>query len=138
MIASLRVEPAGFVMAFAARPGTVGTARRLAGVLLERWGFGDDVTGRAQLAVTELLTNVARHAAVPDCTLHLQPVRDGVRIAVADEDPRLPVVREPSWDSESGRGLFLLTHSVDAWGGEQRRTGKSVWVLVRPGPADAA
>ncbi|PLW64836.1 ATP-binding protein [Streptomyces sp. SCUT-3] len=121
----------GFLLSFSAAPSAVPPVREAVRAVAETWGLGG-LADAAQLAVTELVANVARHAASPDCSVLLRPVRDGLYAEVGDTDPRPPVVREPDWDSESGRGMFLLAHTVDAWGVVPRRpVGKSVWFVLR-------
>nr|WSY55487.1 ATP-binding protein [Streptomyces sp. NBC_00886] len=51
-------------------------------------------------------------------------------MAVADRSPILPAwYTEPDWDTESGRGIFLIASVADQWGvtPRQGRRGKQVW-----------
>ncbi|WP_274558108.1 ATP-binding protein [Streptomyces spiramyceticus] len=115
----LAVDPQGFAR-----------IRRIVGAYLRYWGR-DELVPPAAMCVTELLTNVHRHAGSAACVLVLQTSSSGVRIVVSDESPALPVVREPDWFAESGRGMFLLSSTVDAWGADPTREGKDVWIEFR-------
>lgn len=115
----LRAEPRGFAV-----------VRRQVRAQLLRWDR-EDLTYSAAMCVTELLSNVHKHVASPECELTLLAIEDGVRAAVADGDPRLPVAGEPDFRAESGRGLFLLSQMVDDWGAEATSDGKQVWFELR-------
>ncbi|WP_406127570.1 ATP-binding protein [Streptomyces sp. NBC_00989] len=84
----------------------------------------------ATLRVTETLATVHRHVKSPECEPRLRTLPEGgVRVAVADRSPELPVrYTEPDWDTESGRGVFLIASMASQWGvtpGQGRR-GKQV------------
>ncbi|WP_432141145.1 ATP-binding protein [Streptomyces sp. bgisy084] len=103
------------------------------------WGELDDA---ASLCVTELLSNVWKHADSDECVLLIQPSVCALRIVVSDNSPRFPVVRAADACSESGRGLFLVTNAADAWGVTVNSSGggigKDVWVEFRPQSKRAA
>ena len=84
----------------------------------------------AELGVTELLANVCKHAS-GDCELLVREMPDGILVGVTDFDNRLPVVREPSHDEESGRGLCLLMSVMDQVAVEPLLYGKQVWFRIR-------
>jgi anti-sigma regulatory factor (Ser/Thr protein kinase) len=90
--------------------------------------------------VSELLTNALRHAAPqpgdPSWPLGQGRVRLGllsvsyvVLCAVADPSPQAPVLRQPDWLDESGRGLHLVGSLCDDWGycATPALGGKVVW-----------
>lgn len=80
------------------------------------WGLPLDPA--AQL-IAELSTNAATHGRVPgrDFRLLLYVVADTLRIEVTDTcDDRLPTLRRPTPDSESGRGLLVVDTLADRWG----------------------
>ncbi|MFK4274029.1 ATP-binding protein, partial [Streptomyces milbemycinicus] len=56
---------------------------------------------------------------------------NGVHAAVSDTESALPVVKEPDFLSESGRGMFLLSKTADEWGTDLTPTGKTVWFTLR-------
>lgn len=87
----------------------------------------------AAMCVTELLSNVHKHARSPECVLTFHRITDGIRISVIDGEPAMPVVCEPDHLSESGRGLFLMTETVDEWGAVPIVGGKEVWFVLRKG-----
>ncbi|MEU8887304.1 ATP-binding protein [Streptomyces sp. NPDC048442] len=94
------------------------------------WGW-DQVVDAAAMCVTEMLSNVNRHAGSDECVLLLQASPSRVRIVVSDTSPELPVVSVPEWDSERGRGMFMLSETADAWGAEPTDSGKDVWIEFR-------
>lgn len=53
-------------------------------------------------------------------------VPSGVRVAVKDSHPDLPVLQQIS-DDEHGRGLLLVDALSSSWGVDARPPGKSVW-----------
>ncbi|WP_414169175.1 ATP-binding protein [Streptoverticillium reticulum] len=119
------------------RPQGLAGVRRILGAHLRLWGR-DELTAPACLCTTELLSNVAKHAGSPDCVLTLQRLPDGVRVTVSDSSSRLPVVLEPDWFSTSGRGMFLLSRTADAWGADPTLSGKDVWIELRARSKEAA
>ena len=119
-----------FRLSLRADPREFAVVRREVRAQLRLWGR-DRLTYNAAMCVTELLSNVHKHVASPECELTLLAVEDGVRAAVRDSDPALPVVSEPDFYAESGRGLFLLTQTVDDWGARPVPDGKEVWFVLR-------
>ncbi len=121
-----------------------------------RWGVADRSHDVASV-VSELLTNALRHAlpaelaAPPDGTaswpanpgrirLGLLCAGHGVLCAVADPSTAAPVLRQPDWLDESGRGLQLVASISDSWGycATPGQEGKVVWATFtatrRPQP----
>ena len=109
-----------------ADPEMVGQARAYTRQVLARWGmsrFDDDAT----LIVSELLSNVQRHAGSTG-TLELRRIGDTLRISVTDRSSRHPrVVAGTSATAATGRGMKLVTAVAGAWGVRPRGTGKTVW-----------
>ncbi|GAA3864087.1 ATP-binding protein [Streptomyces sedi] len=92
------------------------TWRRTIAQVMRSWGASDAAVEIARMGLSELLANVVRHVAVPRCRLLVLCLDGRVTVAVADRSPEMPTVREPSWDAESGRGLWLLHEMADAVG----------------------
>ncbi|MFG2719141.1 ATP-binding protein [Streptomyces sp. NPDC048416] len=120
-----------------ALPSRIGQVRRIVSAQLRYWHL-DPLIDEAALCVTELLTNVHRHAE-PDkmCTVEIELLLDRLTISVHDHDPTLPAVRKADALATNGRGLSLIASVSEAWGvrplGE---SGKTVWfTLAAPAPA---
>ncbi|MBD0739324.1 ATP-binding protein [Streptomyces sp. CBMA29] len=102
-------------------PAAVHAARAHTRRTLSAWEVKDDVIDDAELIVSELATNSVQHVRSPEgggshFVLTLCRLPTTLRICLADEDPRPPVVREPTDDGTGGRGLFLVSELSDGWG----------------------
>ncbi|MET7313196.1 ATP-binding protein [Streptomyces sp. NPDC005134] len=118
-----------------ALPSRIGQVRRIISAQLRYWHL-DPLIDQATLGVTELLTNVHRHAQ-PDktCTVEIEFLLERLTVSVHDHDPRLPTVREADASSTSGRGLALIAAVSESWGVRPRgRAGKVVWFTL-PAPS---
>ena len=113
-------------MELQALPSRIGQVRRIVSAQLRYWHL-DPLIDRAALGVTELLTNVHRHAQ-PDklCTVEIELLLDRLTVSVHDHDPRLPRVR----DAEPAR--HLRTRPRHGRGGE-RELGCAAERRVREG-----
>ncbi|MER5461724.1 MULTISPECIES: ATP-binding protein [unclassified Streptomyces] len=122
-----------------ALPSRIGQVRRILSAQLRYWHL-DPLIDQAALGVTELLTNVHRHAE-PDkmCTVEIELLLDRLTVSVHDNDPRLPAVGDADLFATSGRGLGLIAAVSDSWGVRpEGETGKIVWfTLSTPPPAVA-
>ncbi|MFK4688349.1 ATP-binding protein [Streptomyces pristinaespiralis] len=120
-----------------ALPSRIGQVRRIISAQLRYWHL-DPLIDQAALGVTELLTNVHRHAQ-PDkmCTVDVELLLDRLTVSVHDHDPRMPTVRRPGSSATSGRGLALIAAMSESWGVRpQGDSGKVVWfTLPAPSPA---
>lgn len=85
----------------------------------------------AALVVTELVTNALLHGTAP-VVLRVERMDGGVRFAVHDTNPRLPVRPRPSTDGLTGRGLALVAALATGWGIEPDESGKTVWAELGP------
>ncbi|WP_406332361.1 ATP-binding protein [Streptomyces sp. NBC_00203] len=104
----------------------------------------------AELLTSELVTNAYRHSTGP-ATLRLRALGGArLRLSVWDANPHIP----PPFDKRpgplhpvpaeagGGRGLFLVCHYADAWGGYPLgddlfgRGGKLLWCEVEAPAAD--
>ena len=105
------------------------TARHVATSLLHGWGFHDDEwIGRAQVVVSELVTNAVVHSGGSRLSLELRADHGRVTIAAIDQSAAAPRPREP--DDTSGRGLWLVKEMSAAWGVDGHNGGKRVWAQV--------
>jgi anti-sigma regulatory factor (Ser/Thr protein kinase) len=121
---------------------SVGTARDFGLATLRRWTVADRADDIA-IVLSELLTNALRHGA--DHPAHpvrvalVQPARF-VLVVVADPGRQVPVLKEPDYLAESGRGLHVVNALSDTWGCTMPTdAGKAVWALfsvrfTRPRP----
>ena len=103
-------------------------ARRMTRHTLGLWELGDLVPD-VSLLVSELVTNVVRHARTPATVMLC--VTDGMlEVAVGDEAAQLPVPGASSeFDSarEGGRGLQLVDRIAAEWGVRRDGGSKRVW-----------
>lgn len=107
-------------------PTGVRAARRTTSEVVGLWAGRAGVADDACLVVSELVTNALRHSR-SDAVLRLLHQGDFIRVEVADEDTRLPVLLAPDQQSLSGRGLALVAALATLWGAERSDTGKTVW-----------
>jgi anti-sigma regulatory factor (Ser/Thr protein kinase) len=113
-------------------PQSVGAARDFGLATLRRWTVADR-TDDIAVVLSELLTNALRHGA--DQPAHpvrvalVQPARF-VLVVVTDPGRQVPVLREPDYLAESGRGLHVINALSDTWGyTTPTDVGKAVWAL---------
>ncbi|MET7905780.1 ATP-binding protein [Streptomyces sp. NPDC005336] len=121
--------PQRYELRLRVHPQTLAEVRRAVGARLRLWGRGELITA-AGMCVTELLSNVHKHTASPECVLTLENLRYGIYAAVSDTESALPVAKEPDFLSESGRGMFLLSKTAHEWGTDLTPTGKTVWFTL--------
>ncbi|MFD7909208.1 ATP-binding protein [Streptomyces sp. NPDC059752] len=130
------------VVELQALPSRIGQIRRIVSAQLRHWEL-DPLIDRAALGVTELLSNVHRHAQ-PDktCTVEIELRLGRLTVSVIDSDPRLPVVHRTRAETleTCGRGLALVEALSEAWGARERPDGpgKAVWFSLTAAPARAA
>ena len=95
-------------------------------------GVGEDDRWRAELIVTELVTNAVRHGPGGPVEIEIEAGGNGVRGEVADPGPGIRHYdlerRRPT--EEGGRGLFLVDALSDSWGLSDDRS--RVWFEVAP------
>ena len=85
----------------------------------------DDTAAELMLALSELATNVVKHAGTP---FEVVVDTDGrARIEVEDSSPRLPVPNRPAPWATSGRGLAIIDELCDRWGVHVAQNAKCVW-----------
>lgn len=118
-------------MELQALPSRIGQVRRIISAQLRYWHL-DPLIDQAALGVTELLTNVHRHAQ-PDksCTVDIELLLDRLTVSVHDHDPRLPTVNQADSLATSGRGLALIAAFSESWGVRPiGSAGKAVWFTL--------
>lgn len=109
-------------------PEAMEPVREIVRVLLRMWRKSD-LEFAIELGVTELLTNVVKHAP-GDCELLVRETPGGILVGVTDFEDRLPDVKEPDDEAEGGRGLFLLSCLTDELQAQPLLRGKQVWFRV--------
>jgi anti-sigma regulatory factor (Ser/Thr protein kinase) len=124
---------------------SVGAARDFGLATMRRWTVADR-TDDISIVLSELLTNALRHGAEqparPVRVALVQPAQF-VLVVVSDPGRQVPVLREPDYLAESGRGLHVINALSDTWGcTTPTDAGKAVWALFtvrftqpRPVPA---
>ncbi|MGV9559410.1 ATP-binding protein [Streptomyces sp. NPDC003522] len=151
--------PTELALSFTSTPRGARLARLFVAHCLDSWGHPYDghVNETLALITAELCANAVRHGRVPGRNFHvrLTAEADGGRLRVEVSDTRAerrPAVTAapsaPDAESETGRGLLLVTALADDWGVTDRRggPGKTVWAVVdtdtassgRPGTARQA
>ncbi|MFJ7280618.1 ATP-binding protein [Kitasatospora sp. NPDC098663] len=120
---------------FTADEAEVPLARHAARAQLAGWGWDPD-SDRVYdvlLILTELMTNVLRHASQPGApvVVRLDETGGDCRVGVLDARPDLPLPQTPVACGERGRGLLLVRHRADATGVTTTATTKKVWASVR-------
>jgi anti-sigma regulatory factor (Ser/Thr protein kinase) len=85
------------------------------------------VESAVRLLVSELVTNVVRHA-VTQGELVISRHVDGIVLEVRDGREALPRWRRAEPDDEGGRGMFLVDQLAAEWGVRALpEGGKAVW-----------
>lgn len=101
-----------------ATPHAPTTAREALRQVAAECGVDRDQCWRAELIVTELVTNAVRHGPGGPVELAIETGGSGVRGEVRDPGPGIrhhELVRRRATE-EGGRGLFLVDALSDSWG----------------------
>ncbi|MDI5971075.1 ATP-binding protein [Streptomyces sp. SL13] len=109
-----------------ADPAAFTDVRRLVALHLSRRGF-TDLEFRVTQYLAEMLSNVVKHSGGLTCVVSLSTSSTSVRLVVGDFSPELPVLQQPDWAAESGRGMYLISELADENGAERSGSGKNVW-----------
>jgi PAS domain S-box-containing protein len=105
--------------------------RRFALDALTEWGDLEHVGDPVQLIVSELVTNVIRHASGHEATVRIERHDHCIVVAVVDPDATPPRVTRSAPDDEGGRGLHLVDAVADRWGTRHLASGgKVVWCEI--------
>ncbi|MFF8100880.1 ATP-binding protein [Streptomyces sp. NPDC016640] len=99
---------------------------------IRRWNaeLDDEVEHTASLVISELLTDAVQHAGTGRILLATRLTGTVLRIEVCDSSPLLPQPGLPDDDSETGRGLLLVSALADRHGAEPPPTGKRCWAEI--------
>jgi anti-sigma regulatory factor (Ser/Thr protein kinase) len=105
-------------------------ARRFVRELLVSWGL-PDLTETVELLVSEVVTNVVRHART-DGSIVVTRSPSGVRVEVSDSAGGEPTPLSPEPRQPSGRGLAIVDAMATRWGVATAPdgSGKAVWFEV--------
>ncbi|MGW0276976.1 ATP-binding protein [Streptomyces sp. NPDC003006] len=113
----------------------MGRLRREVRNTLSQWGAAT-VAAEAELAVTELATNIVEHVGQgAAATLVLEPRKDRLRLELHDRSHLVPSVGSGGCDKECGRGLHLVAAMSLDWGTVLTASGKAVWCEISLEPA---
>jgi anti-sigma regulatory factor (Ser/Thr protein kinase) len=88
-----------------------------------------EIVEAAELMTSELSTNCVRHAR-SDFELAIHLSRDEIRVEVSDRGRGQPVLRSPTPQEQSGRGLRIVQELSAAWGIIPSPNGKLVWFTL--------
>jgi serine/threonine-protein kinase RsbW len=121
-------------LTLAASAPAAGLARQATHEALVSWRLAH-LEDTAVLLVSELVTNVVRHARTGGTALVLRLEATGpwLRIEVHDADPSWPEPRTPDRLDGSGFGFVLIEALADKWGIREATIGKAVWVELDTG-----
>jgi anti-sigma regulatory factor (Ser/Thr protein kinase) len=94
--------------------------------LLAEWELAD-LTNDIVLVVSEMLANALHHAdgSIAAVRIHRRP--DAVVVEVSDRGASMPLLGQPAFDDDRGRGMFLIDRLADRWGTRRTDDGKVVW-----------
>ncbi|WP_229075130.1 ATP-binding protein [Actinoplanes sp. DH11] len=111
-------------------------ARDLVGQACSAWRLSPLLMS-ARAVLSELVTNAIENAGA-DITVMVARRGTGLYLAVRDDDPRMPYLRElaPHTGSvldDRGLGLRIVHQAARAWGARAVTGGKIVWATVRSG-----
>ncbi len=109
---------------FEPTPDSVAVVRHIVDARLEQ--VSPTVRQAAVLVVSELATNVVRHARTP-YAVRLD-IGETVSIEVTDTGPGTPHLLHGAPVGSGGWGLQLVSTLASAWGVEQQAGAKTVWV----------
>ncbi|MFC4035308.1 ATP-binding protein [Streptomyces polygonati] len=121
--------PYGFQVS--ADEAEVASARRRVVEAVRSWQapLTEEAFDDLALLSSELITNAVRHTRAA-CEVTVRWTGARVRVEVTDVDPKRPVPREGSFDTEAGRGLLLVESLSADWGSVEVPAGKVVWFEV--------
>jgi anti-sigma regulatory factor (Ser/Thr protein kinase) len=122
------MTPRRATVTLAATASSPGLARRFVADTLRTW-TADGLVERAELVVSELVTNAIRHAR-GESRIVVSDEGPSVRIVVADVGDGGVVVRQPQLSDVGGRGLVLVEALADRWGASHEGPEHVVWCEI--------
>ena len=114
-----------------------GCARAWTREILWEWGAAE-LADTAELVASELVTNSVTHSAGPDgavIRLVLTLDQGELAILVRDNNPGVPMARQPGEDEEDGRGLLIVEQLSNRCGWyplEDAKAAKVTWAVISP------
>jgi anti-sigma regulatory factor (Ser/Thr protein kinase) len=129
-----RIGAAEATRTFPAEIGGARAARRFVVDALERWGDSERFVEDAAIVVTELATNAVMHAESV-FTVSVEDAGDRTRISVTDASGAVPVERDVTPWTGSGRGVRMVAAIAGSWGVDNFGQGKTVWAELLRRPA---
>lgn len=119
------------VIVVPARAESIKAARDWVEEVLQQCGRDPYV---AKLVVSELVTNVLKHAGSDEAKVRIVHTGKGLLVEVHDDCDAFPVPGSADVLSEGGRGLVMMGALVKEWGARPLGTGgKAVWALLPEG-----
>jgi anti-sigma regulatory factor (Ser/Thr protein kinase) len=116
-----------------------GLARQFVVDVLRGWSVDEEVVERAELCVSELVTNAVIHTGTSP-TVSVSNDGESVLLTVHDTGSRSNIrsAEAVGPDGVSGRGLSLVEALARSWNVEHTTGGTSVWceLPLDPGPVD--
>ena len=118
-------------MTLAPVPESAASARDFVAGTLRAWNCGD-VADAARVVVTELVSNVVRHAGT-DADVDVDLLDGCLRVGVTDHADGTVALESQRVDgrSEVGRGLRLVDELASRWGVDRHPGEKCVWAEWR-------
>ena len=115
---------------------SAGAARQFVVTTLRDWEVDEEVVERAELCVSELVTNVIIHSGA-EPTVGVSTDGEDLLLTVHDTGGHRRISAPEQADPEevSGRGLALVQAMARAWNVEHTTSGTSVWCELALDPA---
>ena len=105
-------------------------ARSFVAALLNARGL-QHLTYRAQLVVSELVTNAYQHAPGTDSfELEVTATDESIRVSLADGSAVRPTIAALDQDAPRGRGMRIVQAAATGWGSDDHHGGKRVWAEI--------
>lgn len=104
-------------------------ARQLIRLTCVDAALADDLCDTATLLVSETVTNAIIHGA-GEIRLRISTDVDMIRVEVADESDRRPMMRTVTPHATHGRGMSIVETAASDWGVIDLDAGKIVWFEV--------